>query len=167
MILSLIAAVSENNVIGRDGKVPWQLPTDLKLFKQLTMGHYLIVGRKTYESIGRPLPGRRMIVLSKQQGYKVEGCQTAGSLSHAIEIARMAGEAEAFIGGGAEVYAEALPLADRFYLSRVHAEFKGDTHFPIFDPSAWKVTLAHKYPAGEGQRYDFTFYILDRKKGAV
>jgi dihydrofolate reductase len=163
MIISLIAAVSENNIIGRDGKVPWNLPADLKLFKQLTMGHHLIVGRETYESIGKPLPGRRMIVLSTRQDYKVEGCQTAESLSYAIEMARIAGEDEVFIGGGAQVYARALPMADRFYLSRVHGEFKGDTLFPVFDPAAWKVTLKHRYPAGDGQRYDFTFFILERK----
>jgi dihydrofolate reductase len=164
MIISMIAAISENGIIGRKGKLPWKLPDDLKLFKRLTMGHHLIVGRKTYESIGKPLPGRTMIVLSRQEGYSANGCLTAASLPEALDIARNAGETEAFIGGGAAVYAQALTLADRFYLTRVHTNIKGDAEFPLFDESGWKVTVRHQYPARKGQRYSFTFMIMDRKK---
>jgi dihydrofolate reductase len=121
MIVSLIAAVSDNGVIGLDGSIPWRLPADLKLFKQLTMGHTLILGRKTYQSIGRPLPGRKMVVLTRQLGFTAPGCHIAPSLEQALDTARAEGETEAFIGGGAVVYAQALPLADRIYLSRVHA----------------------------------------------
>lgn len=167
MIIALIAAVSENGVIGRDGGIPWHLPADLQLFKRLTMGHHLIVGRKTFESIGKPLPGRKMIVLSRQPGYSVEGCLTATSLQNALEIARKAGEDEVFIAGGAAVYTQALPLADRFYLSRVHANVKGDTTFPEFNLENWAVTVKTEYPAGKGQKHDFTFMILDRKRRVV
>jgi len=167
MIIALIAAVSENGVIGRDGEIPWHLPADLKLFKRLTMGHHLIVGRKTFESISKPLPGRRMIVLSRQPGYSVEGCLTASSLPNALEIARKAGEDEVFIAGGAGVYLQALPLADRFYLSRVHAKVKGDAFFPDFNLEDWKMIVKAEYPSGTGQRYDFTFIILDRKRRVV
>lgn len=167
MNIALIAAVSENGVIGRDGGIPWHLPEDLQLFKRLTMGHHLIVGRKTFESIGKPLPGRKMIVLSRQPNYSVEGVITAASLQNALEIARKAGEDEVFIAGGAAVYARALPLADRFYLSRVHANVKGDAFFPEFNLDEWKVTVKTDYPASKSQKHDFTFMILDRKRRVV
>ena len=167
MIVALIAAVSENGVIGRDGEIPWHLPADLKLFKRLTMGHHLIVGRKTFESIGKPLPGRKMIVLSRQPNYSVEGVITATSLQNALEIARKAGEDEVFIAGGAAVYAQALPLADRFYLSRVHANIRGDTTFPDFNLEEWKATVKTDYPAGTDQKHAFSFMILDRKRRMV
>ena len=167
MNIALIAAVSENGVIGRDGGIPWHLPEDLQLFKRLTMGHHLIVGRKTFESIGKPLPGRKMIVLSRQPNYSAEGVITAISLQHALEIARKAGEDEVFIAGGAAVYARALPLADRFYLSRVHANVKGDAFFPEFNLDEWKVTVKTHYPASKSQKHDFTFMILDRKRRVV
>lgn len=164
MIISMIAAVSENGVIGQKGKLPWKLPDDLKLFKRLTMGHHLIVGRKTYESIGKPLPGRTMIVLSRKPGFSADGCLTAASLPEGLEIARKAGETEVFIAGGAAVYAQSLTLADRFYLSRVHTNIKGDAEFPLYDESGWKATVRHQYPARKGQRYSFTFMVLDRKQ---
>jgi dihydrofolate reductase len=164
MIISLIVAVSENSVIGRDGKIPWKLPADLKNFKRLTMGHHLIVGRKTWESIGRPLPGRTMIVLSQQPGYETEGCLTATSLPEAIEIARLAGEDEVFIGGGSGIYEQAIPLADRLYLSRVHANVRGDTFFPEYNEKDWKLSMQVEYPKVRGQRLPFTFMILDRKR---
>ena len=162
MIVSLIAAVSDNGVIGLDGGIPWRLPADLKLFKQLTMGHTLILGRKTYQSIGRPLPGRKMVVLTRQPGFDAPGCLIAPSLEQALETARAEGETEAFIGGGAVVYAQALPFADRIYLSRVHAVVAGDTFFPTFDETSWQVTRSQQYPKQPGQEHDFTFEVLDR-----
>ena len=164
MIVSMIVAVSENGVIGREGQIPWDLPADLRNFKRLTMGHHLVVGRKTWESIGRPLPGRTMIVLSRKAGFKAEGCLTAASLPEAIEIAEMAGDAEAFIAGGSRVYEQAIPLADRIYLSRVHANVRGDTLFPEFNEKDWKVSVEVQYPKVSGQRLAFTFMILDRKR---
>ena len=162
MIVSLVAAVSENGVIGLDGAVPWRLPADLKLFKQLTMGHYLIMGRKTYQSIGRPLPGRKMLVLSRQPGFNAADCLTAPSLDQALEIARKDGETEAFIGGGAFIYAQGLPLANRIYLSRVHAVVAGDTFFPSFDMQFWQVIERQHYPSQPGQEHPFTFEVWHR-----
>jgi len=162
MIVSLIAAVSDNGVIGMDGSIPWRLPADLKLFKQITLGHTLILGRKTYQSIGRPLPGRKMVVLTRQPNFTAPGCQIAPSLKQALDTARADGETEAFIGGGEVVYAHALPLADRIYLSRVHAVVAGDTFFPAFDKASWQVSKSQQYPKQSGQEYDFTFEILDR-----
>jgi len=162
MIISLIVAVSENGVIGLDGRIPWHLPADLKLFKQLSMGHYLIVGRRTFESIGHPLPGRRMVVLSRQPNFFVEGCQTASSLEQALDMARADGETEAFIAGGAIIYAQGMARADRIYLSRVHAVLAGDTFFPSYDESAWQVVESQYYPVMPGQQYAFTFKVLER-----
>ncbi len=164
MIISLIAAISENGVIGKDGQIPWRLPADLKLFKTLTMGHHLIVGRRTYESIGKPLPGREMIVLTRQNDYTAPGCQIAHSLDEALEIAEAAGDSEAIIAGGELVYAQTLPIAHRMYLSHVHATLPGDTFFPAYDEQDWQITKEETYPLTEGQEYTFTFQILDRKQ---
>jgi dihydrofolate reductase len=165
MIISIIVAVSKNGVIGKDGGIPWRLPADMKLFKRITMGHYLIVGRETFDSIGRVLPGRKMIILSRQEGYQPKNCQppdcqVAASLSEALEIARAGGEDEVFIGGGAAVYAQALPMANRLFLTEVHAEVEGDTFFPTYDPQAWQEELALPYPADAEQEFDFTYKIL-------
>ncbi|MGD2026579.1 MAG: dihydrofolate reductase [Anaerolineales bacterium] len=163
MMISLIVAASDNGVIGRDGGIPWRLPADMQLFRRLTMGHYLILGRKTFEAIGGPLRGRKMIVLTRQQDYAAEGCTVTDDLDKAIEIAREDGEMEAFIGGGAVVYAQALPLADRIYLSRVHAEIAGDTFLPAINEQEWTLVKSQEYPPVEGQEYAFTFQILERK----
>lgn len=165
MNISIIVAVSENGVIGKDGGIPWRLPADMKLFKRITMGHHLIVGRETFDSIGKVLPGRKMIILSRQEGYQPKGCQppacqVAASLPEALEIARAAGEDEVFIGGGAAVYAQALPMANRLYLTEIHARVDGDTFFPPYDPQAWQEELSHLYPADAEQKFDFTYNIL-------
>jgi dihydrofolate reductase len=128
MIISLIAAMSENRVIGRDNSIPWHLPADLQRFKQITMGHPLIMGRKTFESIGRPLPGRKTIVISRNSGYQAGGCIVAHSLQDAL--AECAGDNEVFICGGAEVYLQTLQLATRIYLTIIHREVAGDVRFP-------------------------------------
>ena len=128
MIVSLIVAVSSNGVIGRDGGIPWHLPQDLKLFKETTMGHTLIMGRRTFESIGRPLPGRINIILSRQPDYRAEGCVTCGSLEEALLAC--AGSVQVFICGGEELYREALPLAENIFLTIVHAAIEGDAFFP-------------------------------------
>ncbi len=128
MTISLIAAMAENRVIGRNGAVPWDIPSDRKRFRELTMGHPLIMGRTTFESIGRPLPGRTTIIISRQQGYRVEGCSVAPDLPSALALCADAGEV--FICGGSEVYGEAIHRADRIYLTIVHGEFSGDASFP-------------------------------------
>lgn len=127
MIISLIAAMSEDRVIGRDGKLPWNIPADLARFKSITMGHTVVMGRKTYQSIGRALPGRRNIILTKTL-VEIEGCETAGSLQQAIAAAE--GDEEIFICGGQEVFREALPLCQRIYLTVVHDKYQGDVYFP-------------------------------------
>ncbi|HET9425216.1 MAG TPA: dihydrofolate reductase [Gemmatimonadaceae bacterium] len=167
MKLSLIAALSTNNVIGRANGLPWHLPTDLKRFKALTMGHHYIAGRKTYESVGRPLPGRTNIVITRQPGFAPEGVQVVHSLEEALRLAAAAGEIEAFVGGGGEIFAQALHRADRMYLTRVHADIEGDTFFPEFDDvSEWRLTDAEHFDADEKNEYPFSFLTYDRAGAA-
>ncbi len=128
MIISLIAAMAENRVIGRGNTIPWDLPEDRKRFREITMGHPVIMGRKTFESIGRPLPGRKTVVLTRSRDYRTEGCAVAHSLQQAL--AECAGADEVFVCGGGEVYREAMPLASRIYLTIVHRVVEGDAHFP-------------------------------------
>lgn len=160
MRLSIIAAMARNRVIGRDNRLPWRLPADWRRFKQLTMGHHLIMGRKTFESIGRPLPGRISIVLSGQRSYAPPGVQVAASLEEALRLAR--GDDEVFVGGGAGVYRQTLLLADRMYLTLLPNDFEGDTYFPRYDESRWEVrrTEVHEPEKTDPERY--TFLTLDR-----
>src|SRR5438132_731590 len=141
MRISIIAAVAENGVIGRKGRLPWHLSGDLRRFKRLTMGHTIIMGRRTWESIGRALPGRRTVVVSRQPSYPVGAAdvQIAASLGNAIEVAVAAGDDEAFIVGGAELYREAVPTANRYYLTRVCAAVEGDTYFPEIEWGDWQL----------------------------
>jgi dihydrofolate reductase len=162
MILSMIVAVSENGGIGLGGRIPWRNSTDLQLFKQTTMGHHLIVGRKTYESIGRPLPGRHMVVVTRQWGYQAPGTTVARSLQEALDFAREEGESEAFIGGGAEIYAQAFPRADRLYISRVQAVVEADTYLPPYDEREWVLRESTDYPVSEKDEYAFTWEVWER-----
>ena len=163
MIVSLIVAVSENGVIGKDGRVPWRLSADLKHFKQVTMGHHLILGRVTYESIGKPLPGRKMVIVTRNPEYEAPGCVVVNSLDEALELARKAQETEAFIGGGTSIYTEALPYTDRMYYTQVHAEVEGDTYFPEFDVEQWDEVDSWQHAADEKNDYSFTMWVLERK----
>lgn len=131
MILSLIAAMARNRVIGRDGRIPWDLPEDRRRFREITMGHPVIMGRKTFAGIGHPLPGRVTIVVTRQAEYRAEGCLVMPSLPAALTAC--ADAAEVFVCGGADLYREALPLADRLYLTLLHKNVSGDTYFPPFD----------------------------------
>lgn len=162
--VTLIAAVAENGVIGRDGDMPWRLPDDLARFKRLTMGKPLIVGRRTYASIGRPLPGRTMIVLSRTGADFGENVLVAASLTDAMGLVRMA--KEVVIAGGAEVYAAAMPLATKMHLTRVHAEPEGDVRFPKHDPEQWRVVSSTHHPADDRHAYAMTFLDLQRVKPA-
>ena len=164
MIISIIVAVSENEGIGLNGRVPWHLSDDLKRFKRLTMGHHLIQGRRTYESIGKPLPGRVMVVVTGNPDYRAEDCDVVSSLQAALDLARGRGEAEAFVAGGARLYAEALPLANRMYFTRVHAVVEADTFFPEFNAGEWVQLGREDYPAGEGNEYAFTVRVMGRKE---
>lgn len=130
LLISIIVAMAENRVIGQNGQLPWDLPEDLQRFKRLTMGHTLVMGRRTFESIGKPLPGRRTIVVSRNPGYVAPGCDVVSSLDAALELAAPA--EEVFICGGAEIYQQALPVAGRIYLTEVDSVIDGDTSFPGF-----------------------------------
>ena len=165
MNISLIVAMDEERGIGRDGKVPWHLKADLQRFKALTMGHHLIVGRKTWESIGWPLPGRRMIIITRDPEYVPENCPdciVVTSLHAALELAEDAGEQEAFIGGGGEIFVQALPLADRIYLTTVHTRVGCDVFFPQFAQAEWNEIERNEQGADERNDHPFTFKILSR-----
>ena len=162
MKISLIAAIAANRVIGRDNAVPWRLRDDLRCFVQKTQGHHVIMGRKQYESIGHSLPRRPNLVISRNPDFSAD-CPVVGSLERALELARGAGESEAFIIGGAEIYALALPLADTFYRTRVLAEVPGDVFFPPFDPAAWDVQLESEHAADERNEFAFVIETLRRK----
>ena len=160
--LTLIAAVARNGVIGIDNRLPWHLPADLRHFKALTSGHAVIMGRKTWESLPakfRPLPGRRNIVVTRDAGYRAEGAVVALSLSAALAAAGEGeGDGEAFLIGGAELYATALPLADRLQLTEIDASFEGDTWFPAIDPGLWHEVARQAHRGDEGFDYAFVTY---------
>jgi len=162
MKLSILVAVSENGVIGRKGELPWHLSADLRRFKRLTMGHTIVMGRKTWESIGRPLPGRRMVVVSRQADYLASGASVVTSLEEAYQSAQDAGEEEVFVIGGAEIYRLALPQADRLYLTRVLAQVEGDTFFPELDLASWKRLESESHLSDAKNDYAYRFEILER-----
>jgi dihydrofolate reductase len=166
MRVSIIAAMSENGVIGHSGRLPWHLADDLKRFKRLTMGHTVVTGRKTWESIGRPLPGRRMVVISRQPNYRPHGAQVVPSLDAALALAELAGDDEAFIIGGAEIYRLALPRADRLYLTRVHADIAGDTYFPDVNWKNWQRIAAEEHGSDGNNEYPFSFETYDLAKSS-
>jgi dihydrofolate reductase len=163
VIVSIIAAMDRKRGIGVDNKLPWRLSADLKRFRDLTMGHHIIVGRKTFESIGKPLPGRRMIVVTRDRNYKADGCDIARSIEEAIELARERGESEVFICGGAEIYAQSIEFANRMYLTFVDAEVAADAFFPEFDEQKWSDRESFYQPADEKNQYPFTFKIRVRR----
>ena len=160
-MISLIVAASENNVIGAQGDLPWRLSADLRRFKEITMGKPIVMGRKTYESIGRPLPGRRNIVLTRQSGYEAEGCDVVDSPEAAIEAA---GDAdEIMIIGCSHIYRAFLPRADRIYMTRVHADVDGDTWFPELPESDWIQEVMGEHAADGDNAHACTFMNFDRR----
>ena len=160
MILSLIAALGKNRVIGDHNTLPWHLPADLKRFKELTAGHTVIMGRKTYESIGRPLPKRRNIIITRQADLKIPGCEIADSLENAIKL--VADEKEVFIIGGAQIFEQSLGKADRMYLTFVDHDFPGDAYFPEYDTSQWRVIEEEKFPADASNPFPYSFITLEK-----
>ncbi len=163
MIVSLIVAMDELGGIGKDNCIPWRLSSDMKRFKALTMGHTLVMGRKTYETIGRPLPGRTTIIVTHDPEYQAQDCLVALSFEQAIETARERGETETFVAGGSQIYACALPAAQRLYLTRVHTVADADTFFPAYDPKEWEQLEAEQQPANEKNQFPSTFYLFARK----
>jgi dihydrofolate reductase len=168
MQISVIAAVATNGVIGRGGALPWHLSGDLQRFKRLTMGHTIIMGRRTWESIGRPLPGRRTIIVTRRHDYcpDFEGVQIAESLDDALRAAETAGDDEAFIVGGAQLYQEAVLVADCLYLTEVAADVDGDTYFPVnfdtFDWDSWDSLETEAHDADSQNDYPYIFVTLRR-----
>ncbi|MGH8278335.1 MAG: dihydrofolate reductase [Gammaproteobacteria bacterium] len=160
-MLSLIVAVGENNEIGQGGKMPWHLPADLKRFKALTLGKPIIMGRKTFEAIGKPLRQRRNIIVTRNAGYGVEGCEVAHSFTDALVLA--AGVPEIMAIGGAEIYRAALPRAQRIYLTRIHSAFAADTFLPQLDPADWRETARENHTADERNPYSYSFLTLLRR----
>jgi dihydrofolate reductase len=163
MRVSLIVAVSDNGVIGRDGGLPWHISADLQRFRRLTMGHHLVVGRRTWESIGRPLPGRRVVVVSRGQPRLPPEVHLAGSLDAALDLARLAGDDEAFVAGGAAIYALALPRADRLYLTRIHAEVEGDVRWPASDLTGWLEVGREQGAVDDRSPLPHTFVVYERR----
>lgn len=162
MRVSIIVAMSINRVIGHENKVPWRLPADLKRFKQLTMGHHLVMGRKTFESIGRALPGRTTVLVTTQLDYTPPpGVLVAHSLDQALRMA--AGDDEVFIAGGAQIYSLALKRADRLYVTLVGATFEGDTSFPDYDHSHWQLASKEDRELDPDNPYPYSFIVYDRK----
>ena len=160
--LSLIVAMARNRVIGIDNTLPWHLPEDLKHFKDLTMGHHIIMGHKTYDSIGRPLPGRTTVIVTRDPGYTMAGCLIAHSLDEAVKLSE--GDDEAFFVGGSSLYEQALPLADRLYITEIQADYEGDAHFPEFDRAHWRETARERKTSANGLVHDFVVY--DRAAGS-
>ena len=157
---SLIVAMSRNRVIGRAGGLPWRLSADLRRFKELTMGHHIIMGRKTYESIGRPLKGRKMVVISRHPERIATYAHVAPSLADALQICQE--DDQSFVIGGAQIYCDALPLMQRLYLTQVHAEITGDVVFPEFTAADWTETTRSDHEADEKNEYAYSFLVLDR-----
>ena len=155
-LLTLIVAVARNGIIGRDNTLPWHLPEDLKHFKALTTGHPIVMGRKTWESLGRPLPGRHNIVVTHDAAYYAAGATVVNSLEDALRLVN--GAEELFVIGGAEIYRLALPLADRLQLTELDADFTGDTHFPDFNRSKWRETQRERHCSATGLDYAFVTY---------
>ena len=156
--------MAKNRVIGAKGGIPWHLPNELKLFKRLTMGHHIVMGRKTYESIGRLLPGRTSVIVTRQPGYEVPGAIVTHSIAEALEACR--GDDEVFVIGGADLFRETLPTADRIYLTVVDSDTEGDTWMPEFDAREWRETSSEVFPVDEKHAHPYRHSVLDRNSAA-
>ena len=167
MTIALIVAASQNNVIGRNNELPWHLPGDLQYFKTMTLGKPVIMGRKTFESIGRPLPGRDNIVISRQTDYAAKGIEVVSSLEQAIALGEninlINGIQEVMIIGGAQIYEKSLDLADRVYLTRVQCKVEGDAYFPALDDDEWQEIAREDITAKESNPFDFSYLVFERK----
>ena len=182
MKLSIIVAMAENGVIGRDNELPWRLPADLRRFREVTMGHAVVMGRRTFESIGRLLPGRDMIVVTRNRHWTFDGLRVAHSLAEALALASLPGQGpgetdrelpekpaegpsdEVFVIGGAELFREALPRAERMYLTLVHAEVEGDVEFPTEGLDNWSLLSEETHDADERNEYPYSFRVYERRE---
>jgi len=162
-MISFIVAMDKNRVIGKDNQLPWHLPADLKFFKRVTMGHPIIMGRNTYESIGKPLPGRENIIVTRNKEYAQEGCTIIHSVDELLQMASRQNE-EVFVIGGAELFQATFSMADRLYITKIEEEFTGDTYFPEFNQSEWELVSQEKGIRDEKNPYEYFFTIYNRKK---
>ena len=160
MTVSIIVAMSVNRVIGRAGDMPWRLPADLRRFKALTTGHAVIMGRRTFDGVGRPLPNRRCIVITRDRDYRAEGVIVAHDLDEALS--RAGDDEEVFIAGGGEIYRLAIPRADRMHLTLVHATIEGDTYFPEYDESQWTLISDERHEGDERHAHPYSFRVYER-----
>jgi dihydrofolate reductase len=161
MLISLVAAAGNNNVIGGDNKLPWKMPADMKFFKDLTMHHSVIMGRKTFASFGIPLKNRRNIIITRDTSLSISGCEVVHSLDEAIKLVK--DDKEVFIIGGAEIYRQSMAIANKIYLTRIHGDFEGDSYFPSIPETAWMQTVNKEYPADEKNPYPFAFLEYIKK----
>ena len=155
-MITLIAAVSENNALGKDNQLLWHLPDDFKRFKNITSGHHIIMGRKTFESFPKPLPNRTHVIITRQKDYQPEACLIVDSLAKAISVCPK--DEDLFIIGGGEIYKQSIEMADKLDITRVHHTFDADTFFPSFDESQWKITTLFEQPIDEKHSHGFTVY---------
>lgn len=162
MVISLVVAAANNNVIGKDNQLLWRLPNDMKLFKNTTWGMPVLMGRKTFESLGKPLPGRKNIILSRNAGFKPEGTVTVQTMDDALFLVKEMDIKELMVIGGGEIYKMAFEKASRIYLTRVDAEPEGDTWFPSIDPKEWKLVRQKDYPADEKNKLAHSFQVWER-----
>ncbi len=163
MIISLIVAASENNAIGKNNQLLWHLPNDLKFFKNTTWGMVVIMGRKTFESVNKPLPGRVNIVITRQAGWNAAGVITAADLQGALKKAAGSNCKEAFVIGGGEIYKSAMGIADKMYITRVHAAIEGDTFFPAINAGEWELVSEDNFNKDEKHQYDYSFQVWKKK----
>ena len=166
MTISIICAATDNLVIGKDGDMPWHMPNDLKFFKRTTLGHHIIMGRKTFDAFGngKPLPKRTNVVVTRNKNLKIEGVRVVHSLEEGIAIARNDGDEECFIIGGEQIYRLGMPYANRVYLTRIHTQLVGDTFFPELDTEVWEQIYIDKHPADERHKYAYSFTTWHRRK---
>lgn len=163
--VSIIVAISENGVIGKQGDLPWRMSADLKRFRKLTTGHHIILGRKTFESIGRLLPERTTVIVTRNRDFSFPGAKMAMSLQQAIDLC--GNDDQPFVAGGAGIYQSALPLALKLYLTRVHCSVEGDVHFPPVDWSQWQMIDSEQHPADERNEHDYSFEVYQRTRSIV
>ncbi|MDX1666915.1 MAG: type 3 dihydrofolate reductase [Saprospiraceae bacterium] len=162
MRVSAIAAMAKNRAIGLDNEIPWYLPADLKYFKRTTLNHHIIMGRKSYEAIGRPLPKRTNVIVTRNPFFVVSNALVVHSVEEALQLARDNGEEEAFIIGGGEIYRQSMVYWQRLYLTEVDCEVKGDVFFPELEPDRWRLISSEPHPADEKNEFSYTFKVFER-----
>ncbi len=161
-MITIIAAIADNNALGKDNQLIWHLPADLKRFKQVTLNHHIIMGRKTFESLGKPLPNRTSIIITRNKNYKVAGCILVNSLEEALKAAEK--DENPYILGGAEIYKQAIEIADKLDITFVHHNFEADAFFPKIDTTIWKETSRQDFKADDKNKYDYSFVSFEKKE---